>query len=143
MVGLVGLVNAQGLPPLPKAASPSGAKNTVPATPPPTPLPDSPLLPVSPKDVPKSARPCSAMPEVADGAGLLFDPHSTEEITRAMADVLLDAELRARMERLGLQRATLFNWQKTAERTLQVYHEVAERNRPARRNVKPAPAVRR
>ncbi len=58
-------------------------------------------------------------------AGILFDPHSTEEITRAMADVLLDAELRARMERLGLQRATLFNWQKTAERTLQVYHEVA------------------
>ncbi|MDQ6707678.1 MAG: glycosyltransferase family 4 protein [Acidobacteriota bacterium] len=85
----------------------------------------------------------SAMPEVADGAGILFDPHSTEEITRAMADVLLDAELRARMERLGLQRATLFNWQKTAERTLEVYREVAERNRPARRNVKPAPAVRR
>ena len=37
----------------------------------------------------------SAMPEVADGAGLLFDPHSVDEIERAMSDILLDSELRA------------------------------------------------
>ncbi len=47
----------------------------------------------------------SAMPEVADGAGILFDPHSVDAIKRAMADILLDPELRARKERLGLQRA--------------------------------------
>ena len=61
----------------------------------------------------------------ADGAALLFNPESTEEIARAMADVLLDNELRARMERLGLKRASYFSWQKTAEMTLKVYHEVA------------------
>ena len=63
------------------------------------------------------------------------------EITRAMADVLLDAELRARMERLGLQRAALFNWQKTAERTLEVYREVAEHYRPARREARWPPSA--
>lgn len=67
----------------------------------------------------------SAMPEVADGAGITFDPHQPEEIERAMRDILLDTELRTRMERLGLQRATLFNWQKSARATLDVYKEVA------------------
>src|SRR5581483_5654895 len=43
----------------------------------------------------------TSLPEVVDGAAILFDPYSTDEIARAMADLLLDAELRARMERLG------------------------------------------
>jgi glycosyltransferase involved in cell wall biosynthesis len=68
----------------------------------------------------------AAMPEVADGAGILFDPHSAEEIRRAMADLLLDPELRARKERLGLQRAASFSWQKSARATLDVYREVVE-----------------
>jgi len=73
----------------------------------------------------------SSMPEVADGAGVLFDPYSTPEMVRAMADLLRDAELRARMERLGLQRASRFSWRATAEKTLDVYHQVAERSRAA------------
>ncbi len=67
----------------------------------------------------------SSMPEVADGAGLLFDPYRTDEIVRALKDILLDPQLRARMERLGLQRAAHFTWQKTARLTLDVYEEVA------------------
>ena len=67
----------------------------------------------------------SAMPEVADGAGLNFDPHRTEEISRAMRDILVDPELRGRMERLGVQRARVFSWEKTAQQTLAVYEEVA------------------
>jgi glycosyltransferase involved in cell wall biosynthesis len=46
-----------------------------------------------------------------------------------MADLLRDAELRARMERLGQQRASHFSWQKSAQQTLEVYYAVAERNR--------------
>lgn len=67
----------------------------------------------------------SALPEVADAAALLFDPHSVADMTRAMLDLLLDRQLRARMERLGLQRAAQFCWQATARRTLEVYQEVA------------------
>jgi glycosyltransferase involved in cell wall biosynthesis len=62
---------------------------------------------------------------VADGAGLLFNPHSIDDIKRSMADILLDAELRGRMERLGLQRAAQFSWQRSARETLSVYEEVA------------------
>ncbi len=67
----------------------------------------------------------SALVEVVDAAAILFDPDSTGQMVRAMLDLLLDAELRARMERIGLQRAAQFSWQKTAQRTLEVYHEVA------------------
>ncbi len=67
----------------------------------------------------------SAMPEVANAAALVFDPNSKTEMVRALSDLLVDSELRARMERLGAHRATLFSWQRAAERTLDVYYQVA------------------
>ncbi len=63
----------------------------------------------------------SAMPEVVDGAAILFDPYAVDEIVRAIADLLLDSGLRTRMERLGLQRAAHFSWQKNAQRTLALF----------------------
>jgi glycosyltransferase involved in cell wall biosynthesis len=81
----------------------------------------------------------SALPEVVDGAAILFDPYSIDEMVRAIADLLLDPELKARMERLGLQRAAHFSWQKTAAKTLGVFYEVAELHHPAR----PAAVVHR
>jgi len=71
----------------------------------------------------------SALPEVADAACLLFNPSSRQEIARALLDLLLDNQLRARMERLGTQRAALFSWRNAASKTLEVYHEVAGRGR--------------
>jgi glycosyltransferase involved in cell wall biosynthesis len=71
----------------------------------------------------------SALPEVVDGAAILFDPYAVDEMVRAIADLLIDSELRARMERIGLQRAAHFSWQKTAQRTLEVFHQVAEQTR--------------
>ncbi len=68
----------------------------------------------------------SALPEVVDGAALLFEPDSTAEQMRAMRDILIDPELAGRMERLGLQRAKVFDWRETARQTLDVYYEVAE-----------------
>lgn len=81
----------------------------------------------------------TSLPEVVDGAAILFDPYSTDEMVRALADLLLDAELRTRMERLGLQRAAHFSWQRAAERTLAVFHEVAE-GAAARGRVRPEAA---
>ncbi len=75
----------------------------------------------------------TAMPEVANSAGLLFDPGSKQEIVRAMLDILRDGELRTRLERLGLQHAAGFSWEKSAARTLEVYYQVAGQR--ARRDV--------
>jgi glycosyltransferase involved in cell wall biosynthesis len=65
------------------------------------------------------------MPEVADSAAILFDPNSEDDIVLAMRDLLLNAELRQRMERLGMQRAAMFSWESTAGKTLDLYYEVA------------------
>jgi glycosyltransferase involved in cell wall biosynthesis len=73
----------------------------------------------------------SALPEVVDGAAILFDPYAIDEMVRAIADVLVDPELRARMERLGIQRAAHFSWQKTAQMTLDAFHQVVEQPRAA------------
>jgi glycosyltransferase involved in cell wall biosynthesis len=70
----------------------------------------------------------SSMPEVANAAAIVFDPASRDEIVRSMRDILLDAELRTRMERLGLHRASLFTWQRTAQQTLEIYRQVAGAN---------------
>lgn len=67
----------------------------------------------------------SAMPEVADSAALLFNPTSRREIVFAMRDLLLNPELRQRMERLGVQRAAMFSWTSSAAKTLEVYYGVA------------------
>jgi glycosyltransferase involved in cell wall biosynthesis len=84
----------------------------------------------------------SAMPEVADSAALLFDPHSTQGIGQAIKDILLDAELRARLERLGSQRAAAFSWEQAAEKTLNAYYMVAGGSaRPAGRPVRAEKAL--
>src|SRR5262249_2456540 len=75
----------------------------------------------------------TAMPEVADGAGILFDPHSIDEMPRAIAGLLRDAQLRQRLERLGTQRAAHFSWEQAAQRTLAVYYDVAGAGRFARK----------
>jgi glycosyltransferase involved in cell wall biosynthesis len=71
----------------------------------------------------------SAMPEVANATALLFDPSSTEQMVRSMRDILIDNELRARMERLGQQRAAAFTWEKTSRKTLEIYYRVAGASR--------------
>ena len=78
--------------------------------------------------------------EVADSCALTFDPENTSDLVRAMRDLLLDSELRARMGRLGQQRAAQFTWEEAARRTLDVYYEVAARVRV--REPQPARAIR-
>lgn len=74
----------------------------------------------------------SAMPEVADSAALLFDPGQPDQMALAMRDLLIDAQLRGRMERLGSQRAALFSWERASRRTLDVYYSVAGQQQSAK-----------
>lgn len=65
-----------------------------------------------------------ASPEIAGGAARLFDPHSEDELTEALAEVTGSEGLRARMRELGLRRARVFTWRRTAQRTLSVFDSV-------------------
>jgi glycosyltransferase involved in cell wall biosynthesis len=81
-----------------------------------------------------------ALPEVADRAAILVDPHDPSQLVRAMREVLADAGLRQQLERLSLVRAGGFSWRETARKTLDVYYGVVE---TSRRNGQPAEELAR
>lgn len=63
----------------------------------------------------------SALPEVAGNAALLVDPTSEAEIAGAIAQLLSDAQLRARLIAAGRERLAQFDWRRTAELTVAAY----------------------
>jgi glycosyltransferase involved in cell wall biosynthesis len=74
----------------------------------------------------------ASLPEVAGEAALLFDPHRTAEIARALRRLLSDAALRARLRELGPAQAAQFTWERAARLTLEVYARALEPSTPAR-----------
>ncbi len=69
----------------------------------------------------------ASLPEVAGDAALLIDPSDAEDLANAMDMLVGDSLLRSELIKKGLQRAEFFNWQKTAEQTLEVFRVVADK----------------
>jgi glycosyltransferase involved in cell wall biosynthesis len=69
----------------------------------------------------------TSLPEVVHDAGLLFDPFDKEALKGALARMIDDANLRARLRVKGRERASHFSWRETARLTLQAYNRVAGR----------------
>lgn len=67
-----------------------------------------------------------AIPELADGAAVLFDPHSPEEIAEAILKTVSDSDLRRSLSERQVARAKEFTWDRCAAQTLQVLEEVTE-----------------
>lgn len=57
----------------------------------------------------------SSLGEVAQDAALLFNPHSTEEIARAITTLIGDKALRKKLSEKGKKRATYFTWKRYYE----------------------------
>jgi glycosyltransferase involved in cell wall biosynthesis len=70
----------------------------------------------------------SSMPEVAGDAALLVDPYSTAEIAETISLVLTNENLKQDLAKRGLKRAAQFTWEQTAQETLSVYRQVANRS---------------
>lgn len=67
---------------------------------------------------------CSTAPallELADGAALMVDPLSVDDLAGAMARLLRDEVLRAELAGLGRARASRLSWRKAAESTVGSY----------------------
>jgi glycosyltransferase involved in cell wall biosynthesis len=62
-----------------------------------------------------------APPEVLDGAGLLVDPLSVEDIAAGIRTVLSDGPLRSAMIARGIARAKAFSWDRCARQVLAVF----------------------
>lgn len=68
----------------------------------------------------------SALPEIIGEAGILIDPYDTDEMTRAMKEVITNNNLREDLIARGLKQAAKFSWDKTAYQTQCVYNKIAE-----------------
>ena len=67
----------------------------------------------------------NGLKEIAGGAALLIDPSDTERIANGMARILSDVDLRESLSRKGLERSSLFSWDRCAKSTLTLLERVA------------------
>jgi glycosyltransferase involved in cell wall biosynthesis len=81
------------------------------------------------RGVPVCCSDASSLPEVVGDAGLLFDPHDIESVRDAIARLLGDPDLAARLAARGAERASTFTWRRTAEATLDVYRRAIRTRR--------------
>jgi glycosyltransferase involved in cell wall biosynthesis len=86
-----------------------------------------PVLEAMARGVPVACSDRSALPEVAGDAALLFDPDDQRAVGAALARMLSDEELRARLRSLGLARAARFTWKATADATVASYRRALGR----------------
>jgi len=84
-----------------------------------------PLLEAMSCGVPVAASNCRGIPEVVGDAGILFNPHNIEEMSKVLSGVLENKPLQLELKEKGFKRARDFSWKKTAENTLEVYLEAA------------------
>jgi len=66
----------------------------------------------------------SSMPEIAGKEAILVNPEKPEEIAAMMLKLEKDNVFYEQQEKYGMERASLFSWQKTAEQLLQLYKEL-------------------
>jgi glycosyltransferase involved in cell wall biosynthesis len=71
----------------------------------------------------------TSLPEVVGDAALTVDPDNLKDLVEAMRRVLTDNDLQRDLRARSLERATHFNWRKTATETINVYKETLARSK--------------
>jgi len=67
----------------------------------------------------------SSLPEIAGDAGIIVNPYSLEESSTSILNTLSDGWLKSEMRKKGIERASLFSWEKCAGETLEVYKNLS------------------
>lgn len=68
----------------------------------------------------------SSLPEVAADAAEYFDPKDTENIQSILEKILFDDQHLAQLSQQGFLRQQYFNWDRTAEQTLNLYRSLLD-----------------
>ena len=63
----------------------------------------------------------SSMPEIGGPEAILVNPENSDEIAQMMLRLETDGDFYNNQKKIGLERAKLFSWKKTAEQLLKVY----------------------
>lgn len=63
----------------------------------------------------------SSIPEIVGDGAMLINPFDTSELSKSMEKVLESNDIKADLISRGFERASSFNWEKTARETLSIY----------------------
>lgn len=66
----------------------------------------------------------SSMPEIGGADAILINPENSDEIADMMLRLETDEAFYQRQKEIGLERAKLFSWHKTAEQLLELYQSI-------------------
>ena len=66
----------------------------------------------------------SSLPEICGDGAYYVDPGCVNSITRGIYDILSDEDLQKNLISKGLERTNLFNWEKAAKKTLNIFKEL-------------------
>ncbi|HEY2590439.1 MAG TPA: glycosyltransferase family 1 protein [Steroidobacteraceae bacterium] len=86
-----------------------------------------PVLEAMAADCPVVTSDCYGTKELAEGAAVLVNPESVENIAEGIGRVLDDSKLRVRLTSAGRERVARFTWRRCAAETLEVLERVARR----------------
>lgn len=75
-------------------------------------------------EVPVITSNTSSLPEIAGGASYLVNPEKEEEIVEAIIKLVKDDSLRKNLIKKGKERLRDFSWEKTAEKTIEIYRDL-------------------
>ena len=78
-------------------------------------------------NLPVACSNATALPEVAGGAALAFDPDDTSDMASALARIWVDDELRAQLRERGRRRVAELSWSKTARTFRALYRHTLGR----------------
>ncbi len=85
-----------------------------------------PILEAMACGTPVIASNATSIPEVVGEAGMLFDPFNVDAIATGMEKVINDPDLQNHLTELGLQRAKLFTWDRTAQQVWELLVQALE-----------------
>ena len=74
---------------------------------------------------PVVASTAGSIPEIADGAALLFEPSDTGQLAVRLGQIIRDSALRDRLQAAGFKRSADFNWGAVARGFRSAIHEAA------------------
>jgi glycosyltransferase involved in cell wall biosynthesis len=86
----------------------------------------APVLEAMSRGCPVVASNATALPEVVGDAGLLVSPDNADEWCETMSNLVDDDELRARLAKLGPERAREFTWARSATILEDAYRHALE-----------------
>lgn len=86
-----------------------------------------PVLEAMATGLPVACAKAGALPEIAGEHALYFDSDNIEEMAQCMERLVSDASLRQKLVAGGIEWASRFSWQKTAQETLSILESVAKK----------------